>query len=162
MKVQILPWRLKAAISERFPLGYHLAVNLFRRGHSEAYWDNRLAETWHQRTWPTKNETIAGLTNPEQVILDIACGNGSILRDLKSRGYKHLHGLEISRYAVRRLTEEGIAMHHGSIPDLPLPDGFCDVVIASQVLEHVIRRNRFAREIVRVLKPRGQCVRVRA
>ena len=63
---------------------------------------------------------IAARTDPDDIILDIACGNGSILRDLKARGYRNLHGLEISRYAVRRLAEEGIVMHYGSIPILPL------------------------------------------
>jgi 2-polyprenyl-3-methyl-5-hydroxy-6-metoxy-1,4-benzoquinol methylase len=142
-------------LSERFPLGYHLAVNMFRQVRSESYWDSRLAETWELRTWPTKNELIAARTNPDQAILDIACGNGSILRDLKSRGYRNLHGLEISTYAVKRLQTEGIVMHHGSIPALPLPDAQYDTVIASQVLEHVIRRNQFAAEITRVLKPGG-------
>jgi len=153
--MNLLPWRIKNALSEKFPLGDHLAVNVFKRVRSEAYWDERLAETWDERTWPTKNEMIAARTGSDDVILDIACGNGSILRDLKARGYRNLHGLEISRYAVRRLAEEGIVMHHGSIPILPLPDQSYDVAIASQVLEHVIRRNRFAEEIARVLKPGG-------
>lgn len=156
--MNLLPWRLRNALSERFPLGYHLAVNMFRRVRSEAYWDERLAQSWDLRTWPTKNEIVAGLTSPDQIILDIACGNGSILRDLKARGYRHLHGLEISRYAVSRLEAEGLAMHHGSIPELPLPDAYCDAVIASQVLEHVIRRDRFAQEIGRVLKPGGSAL----
>ena len=151
----ILPWRVRNAISEHFPLGYHLATNLFRRVRSGEYWDRRLEESWDERGWPTKGGIIASLTGPDDVLIDIACGTGSILRDLKARGYRRLHGLEISRYAVNRLAAEGITMHHGSIPELPLPDAFYDVVIASQVLEHVIRRNRFMREIVRVLKPGG-------
>ena len=153
--MNLLPWRIRNAISESFPLGYHLVVNLFKRVRSEAYWDERLAESWDQRSWPTKNEMIAARTSFNEVILDVACGTGSILRDLKSRGYQNLHGLEVSGYAVRRLSAEGIVMHQGSIPILPLPTGYYDVVIASQILEHVIRRNRFAEEIVRVLKPDG-------
>ena len=153
--MNLLPWRIKSAISDRFPLAYHLAASLIGRRRSEAYWDKRLEESWNRRTWPTKVEMIAGRTSADQVILDVACGNGSILRDLRSRGYQHLHGLEISRYAVTRLTQEGFVMHHGSIPILPIPNDSYDVVIASQVLEHVIRRARFAAEIARVLKPGG-------
>jgi 2-polyprenyl-3-methyl-5-hydroxy-6-metoxy-1,4-benzoquinol methylase len=153
--MNILPWRVRKTLSSAFPLAYHLAVNIFRRGRSEAYWDDRLAETWHQRTWPTKNEIIARLTHPDQAILDIACGNGSILRDLQGRGYHDLHGLEISHYAVARLASEGFTMHHGRLPRLAMPDHTYDAVIASQVLEHVIRRNYFAREIARILKPGG-------
>lgn len=154
--MNVLPWRVKALISNHFPLVYHLAVNVIKKRRSASYWDQRLAETWHHRSWPTKNELIAQLTSPDQVILDIACGNGSILHDLKTRGYKHLQGLEISNYAVQRLRTEGFTMHHGSVPLIQLPDAAFDVVIASQVLEHVIRRRSFAREIARVLKPGGQ------
>lgn len=153
--MNLLPWRIRKVLSDAFPLIYHCAANLFRRGQSQAYWDERLAETWHQRTWPTKNEIIARLTNPNQVILDIACGNGSVLRDLKNRGYHNLHGLEISKYAVARLSAEGFLMHHGRVPRLDLADHTYDSVIASQVLEHVVRRNRFAREIARILRPGG-------
>ena len=64
--------------------------------------------------------------------------------------------MEISEYAVKRLTAEGITMWQGRLPDVPVPDARFDVIIASQVLEHVIRRDRFAREINRVLRPDGR------
>jgi SAM-dependent methyltransferase len=151
-----IPWRLRAAISDRFPLLYHYAANLLRPRREERYWDDRLAETWHRRTWPTKNALIAGRVQRDDAILDIACGNGSILRDLKSRGFTNLSGLELSRYAVDRLRAEGFTMFHGALPRLPVPDASFDVVIASQILEHVIRRNLFCSEITRVLRPAGQ------
>lgn len=154
--MNILPWRIRAAVSNRWPLAYHLAASLFKQRRSEAYWDQRLAESWDEREWPAKNVLIASLTSPDDRILDIACGNGGILRHLKSLGYRHLEGLEISNYAVSRLRGEGLTMHHGTVPELSLPDATYDVVIASQVLEHVIKRNRFAREIRRVLKPGGR------
>ena len=47
-------------------------------------------------------------------------------------------------------------MLHGKLPRLPLPDSAIDTVIASQVLEHVVRRDLFAAEIVRILAPGGQ------
>ena len=152
----IIPWRLKALASARFPLAYHLLVNIGSRGNSRAHWDEALANTWHQRTWPTKNRLIESLTSKEDVILDVACGNGSILRYLQSRGYQNLEGLEISEYAVNRLSTEGILMHRGMLPRLAIPDARYDMVIASQVLEHLIRRRTLVREIRRVLKPGGR------
>jgi SAM-dependent methyltransferase len=153
--MRLLPWRVRAFVSNTWPLFYHLAANISKQRRSESYWDARLAETWDRRDWPSKNEIIASSVSLEDRILDIACGNGGILRHLKAHGYRNVEGLEISRYAVGRLRNEGIEMHHGSVPTLPLPDGRYDVVIASQVLEHVIRRDRFAREIARILKPEG-------
>lgn len=158
--MNIVPWRVKNFVSEQFPLLYHLMVNFGTGGNTPAHWDGRLAETWHakDRCWPTKNELIASLTTKRDRILDIGCGNGSILRYLSALGYTNLHGLEISGYAIERLRAEGIEMHFGKLPSIPLPDASFDIVIASQVLEHVIRRRRFLREIQRVLKPGGRAL----
>jgi len=151
----MIPWRVKSFFSARFPLAYHLAVNIGVRN-DPSYWDQRLAETWHQRTWPSKNQRIIQLTRRDDRILDIACGNGSTLRALKEAEYRNLSGMEISRYAVERLRGEGFTMFEGKVPTLPVPDAAFDVVIASQILEHVIRRSLFATEIQRVLGPGGR------
>ena len=154
----MIPWRVKSFLSTRFPLAYHLAVNIGARGNDQSYWDQRLAETWHQRTWPSKNQRIIQLTAEDDRVLDIACGNGSTLRALKEAKYRHLSGMEISHYAVERLRGEGFTMFEGKVPALPVPDAAYDVVIASQILEHVIRRGFFAREIRRVLAPGGRAL----
>jgi SAM-dependent methyltransferase len=129
--MHMLPWRVKSFISNQFPLLYHFTNNCLKRRVGESYWDQKLAATWNQRIWPTKSDMIARLTCPEQKILDIACGNGSILKDLKGRGY-------------------------GNLLMMPIPDATSDIIIASQVLEHVIHRYSFAKEIARVLKPEGK------
>jgi len=154
----IIPWCVKNFFSEHFPLFYHLIANLKTSANSSQYWDNRLAETWDAegRNWPTKSSLIKSLTNPTDRVLDIACGNGSILRYLKSQGYQQLHGLEISYYAINRLKAEGIQMYYAKLPNIPLGDETFDVVIASQVLEHIIRRRHFLKEIRRILKPDGR------
>jgi len=158
--MNFIPWRVKNFLSEYFPLLYHLAVNAGVRGNTPEHWDLRLAQAWdaEEWQWPTKNELIASLAKPSDVILDIGCGNGGILRYLRKLGYRRLHGLEISGYAIQRLRGEGIEMHHGVLPLIPLPDASFDVIIASQVLEHIIRRRRFLSEMRRVLKPGGQAL----
>lgn len=154
----LIPWRVKNFVSNKFPLAYHLIRNCGFDGNSTEHWDQRLAETWNdpRRMWPDKNTLIHQLTDENDAILDIACGNGSILKYLKTQGYQKLHGLEISTYAVNRLESEGINMCQGKLPHLPYPDDTFDAVIASQVLEHVIRRRTFAREIARVMSTDGK------
>ena len=156
--MNIIPWRIRAAISNRFPLAYHFAANLIRKRAGENYWDKNLADGWgiDDRRWPTKLGIIAQRTKSDSAILDIACGNGSMLRGLRESGFNTLSGLEISRYAVKRLSEEGFTMFQGVLPDIPILDDSFDTVIASQVLEHIIRRTRFAAEIARILKPGGE------
>lgn len=154
----LIPWRVKNFASEHFPLAYHLAVNLGMRKNSQEYWDGRLAEAWNYPNgfWPAKVATIAELIHPQESIVDIGCGTGSILRDLRDRGFTKLHGLEQSEYAVTRLSAEGIAMSRGDLLHMPFEDSQFDVAIASQVLEHVIRRNLFCRELSRIVKPSGK------
>lgn len=153
--MNLIPWRVRNCLSKYFPLFYYLAVNLGRSGNSPEHWDKRLAETWDDahRSWPTLNKMIAATTTTEQRILDIGCGNGSMLRHLKSLGYRDLNGIDISKYAISRLRAEGIKMHYAQLPEVPLPSDDFDVVIASAVLEHVVRRRAFAKEIRRILKP---------
>ena len=156
--MNVVPWRIRSAISDRFPLFYHLASNMFRKREGIEYWDSILAENWNNegRHWPTKIEIVAQRTPLDASVLDLGCGKGSLLRGLRSLGYQNLSGLEISNYAVERLRNEGFTMFHGALPDIPVANASYDVVVASQVLEHIIRRNKFAAEISRVLRADGQ------
>ncbi len=158
--MNLIPWRVKNFLSEGFPLLYHLVMHFGVSGNSQEHWDLKLAQTWDnaEAQWPTKNGLIASLTKPSDVILDIGCGSGSILRHLLGLGYRELHGLEISEYAIQRLRGEGIEMHYSALPSIPLPNASFDVVIASQVLEHIIWRHRFLREMRRVLMPGGRAL----
>jgi len=153
----MIPWRAKNFVSNHFPLLYHVLANIGVSGNSAAHWDRRLEETWGARQWPGKDRLIESLTAPTDCVLDIGCGDGSMLRYLQKRGYRDLHGLEISDYAIRRLESEGIHMHRGVLPSIPLADASFDVLIASQVLEHIVRRRTFLKEVRRVLKPGGRC-----
>jgi SAM-dependent methyltransferase len=154
----VIPWRVKNFISDRFPLLYHLAVNGGLGGNAPEHWDNRLEQTWDWPVlqWPTKNDLIASRTSLTDRILDVGCGNGTILKFLRAQGYQYLTGLEGSRYAVDRLRSEQLDVCQGPLLNIPLPDESYDVVIASQVLEHIIRRGRFAKEVRRLLKPKGR------
>lgn len=154
----MIPWRVKNFMSQHFPLLYHVVVNRGVSVNDLEHWDRRLEATWDlpALVWPTKNQLIAARISLTESILDVGCGNGSILKYLRSQDYQYLEGVEMSQYAVRRLREEGLEIHEGRLLDIGLPERSYDIIIASQILEHVIRRRRFVEEICRLLKPKGR------
>ncbi len=155
----MIPSRIKKFISDKFPLAYHKIINFGQTVNSDEYWDNIYQIEWdsEKRIWPTKNVIIKNNTKKTDAILDIACGTGSILRFLKDNGYKDLHGTEISNLCIERLENLGISMFKSFLPIIECDDNNFDIVIASQILEHIIKRDKFLSEIKRVTKPGGQC-----
>jgi SAM-dependent methyltransferase len=78
------------------------------------------------------------LGQPSVRILDIGCGTGGLLQELKTRGFCDVLGIDPSpqcaQYA-RQLYE--IDVRVGTLSDLPADEGLFDVVILVGVLEHV-------------------------
>jgi 2-polyprenyl-3-methyl-5-hydroxy-6-metoxy-1,4-benzoquinol methylase len=88
-------------------------------------------------------------------ILDIGCGYGFFLKEMKARGWD-VQGIELSQ------TGRGYALLNGNIPiysepleNLGLPAGTYDVVSLLYVIEHIFNPMSLLKEIHRVLKPGG-------
>ena len=152
----MIHWRVKKFLAFNFPMAYALVINrgLPPVGLHDGLW---LAELWDNPKWewPLKNELLKSLTRPTDRILDLGTGTGGILRFLQQHGYGKLAAADSADYPVRRLRGIGIDARQGVLPDIPFEDGSFDFVIASQVLEHIVQRRRFMREIRRVLAPGG-------
>ena len=148
---RLIPWRLKRFFAYRFPLAMSLIINRGFPPHAlgDGLW---LKDRWDNAEWdwPLKNRLILDLTKPTDKIIDLGTGTGGILRFLQSHGYRHLAAVDGGEYAVGRLSEIGIDARQALLPSIPFEDGVFDFVIASQVLEHIVRRHRFLREIRRV------------
>lgn len=89
-------------------------------------------------------------------VLNIGVGSGKLEGMLMETGY-HVAALDPDATAIGKLAAAGFDAHIGVAECLPFHDGAFDVVIASEVLEHLESdqcRQAIA-EILRVLKPRG-------
>jgi len=87
-------------------------------------------------------------------ILDIGCGTGELLAAFAQR-YK-CFGIDISSEAVLRAKEKEIhAKQHNIEEGVPFDDDFFDVIMMSEVLEHVINTDYALTEINRVLHRNG-------
>jgi ubiquinone/menaquinone biosynthesis C-methylase UbiE len=102
---------------------------------------------------------------PAGRLVDIGCGPGYLLA-LIGRRFPHLQlmGIDISstmtEAARRSLARKGlgdrIAFKQGNIECLPLLDGSVDFVVSTFSLHHWRNPSQALREVIRVLKPKGQ------
>lgn len=88
-------------------------------------------------------------------ILDVGCGEGFTLEKLrKARIGTHLEGVDYLDLAIKLGKKEhpDLTLKKGSIYDLKYKDNSFDVVICSEVLEHVEDPQKGLEELVRVSK----------
>jgi ubiquinone/menaquinone biosynthesis C-methylase UbiE len=109
------------------------------------------------RQMPFKNAAVA----------DLGCGSGAMLCEiLGSKKHWVGYGLDISEasvsYARRLASHKGVGarafFQQGDITHLPLADSSVDLVIASEVIEHLPNPSEAFSEIARVLAPGGYVV----
>lgn len=90
-------------------------------------------------------------------ILDVGCGNGYQLAPLADR--HEVHGLDVSEANVHSASEKGIkAVLQDVESEFPFSDGFFDVVVCSEILEHLFFPEKVMAECLRVLKPSGRLI----
>jgi SAM-dependent methyltransferase len=91
-----------------------------------------------------------------KIILDVGCGTGWLMELIaKNLDNCIVYGIDISFNALKENPFKGrIAV--ADAQDMPLKDRSVDIVICSDVLEHLNDMKRALREIYRVLKPDGK------
>lgn len=91
---------------------------------------------------------------PTARILDIGTSTGTNLRMLRDLGFTHYQGLDPSPEAVRWCAEKALGdVVLGDACGIPFAAGTFDLVLATDVLEHLENDTLALTEIVRVLKP---------
>jgi len=92
-------------------------------------------------------------------ILDVGTGTGSNLRLLKNLGFEHISGVDNSDEAVRFCAEKSLGIvQKGDICNLPFENNSFDLVLATDVIEHIDDDVKAVSELKRVLKPQGYMV----
>lgn len=88
-------------------------------------------------------------------ILDIGCGNGGFLIQMKDRGHR-AEGTEWTQESAARVpSEAGIPVHVGDLLDLGLPDGAFQAATLWHVFEHLRQPAETLDRLHRLLAPGG-------
>lgn len=94
--------------------------------------------------------------SPDARILDVGTSTGTNLRMLRDLGYRNVVGLDFSDEAIRYCASKGLGhVEKGDICGMPFGDNSFDLVLATDIIEHVEDDHRAVAEIHRVLKPGG-------
>jgi SAM-dependent methyltransferase len=100
---------------------------------------------------------LRGVAGPA-VIVDVGCGDGSALAVAAAQNPAHrFAGIDWSGDALRRARALGLTVLRAGVtaPGLPVADGAADVVIMSELIEHLVDPDGAVAEVRRVLRPGG-------
>ncbi len=95
---------------------------------------------------------IAELIRPGEKVLDLGCGDGTLLRHLTDMHQITGRGIEISEPGVLACVRKGLSVRQGNLEEglSDYPDGSFDTVILSQTLPYLNNPAFIIREMLRV------------
>ena len=136
------PWQMRAAPG--------------RQGGRQGGWQGERREARPIR-YVAKNmrldlQLIAGLIEPGSRVLDIGCGDGTLIEHLARTRGCDARGIEISMAEVTQAVAHGLPVMHGDADtDLAhYPDGAFDYVVLSRTLQAVERPREVLRQMLRI------------
>jgi len=92
-------------------------------------------------------------------VLDVGTSTGTNLRLLRELGINHVIGLDSSHEAIRWCREKNLGeVRYGDVCALPFGDDTFDLVLATDIIEHVDDDGKALSELRRVLKPGGAAI----
>jgi len=110
-----------------------------------------------QRMAGLLSAALRGVPAPARV-LDVGCGDGTAASLAARRNPGHrMIGLDWSAGALRRARQLGLTVVRAGIdaPGLPVASACADVVIMSELIEHLVDTDSALDEVFRVLRPGG-------
>lgn len=118
---------------------------------------DRIYEGWlNAETGELSPDLLIGATD---TVVDVGCGDGAYINFCAKRGASVIfvdQDEERISAAEDRVKSSGATRYRGIVSDcdpIPLDDGTADVVVCTEVLEHVPDPSVFLRELIRIAKP---------
>jgi len=97
---------------------------------------------------------ISNLINKNTRVLDVGCGDGTLMEYLKNSTKIDIRGIEISKNNVQKCLSKGLTVIEGDAEKdlLQFPDSSFDFVILSQTLQAFLTPEIVIKELLRVGK----------
>lgn len=97
--------------------------------------------------------------NSSSMVLDVGCGSGKFLSNLRSEKGVQVYGVEISKAAVKRGTRiYGLDIIHGELMDAPFSPKSFDLITAWFSLEHMPDPEKEITAMKKLLKDNGNII----
>lgn len=102
---------------------------------------------------------IVKLVGKNKIVLDIGCGIGEI-GELLIRNKNKVYGIDISPTAVKKAGKRGLIVKCGDIEKekIPFENNYFDVILAAEVIEHLLDTDDFLEQIRHKLKKKGELI----
>jgi len=115
-----------------------------KKGYLESYHNSHLSMGYLK--------AILGEIDPQDTILDVACGSGVLTKYLNGSG--KAEGCDFSKESVKFVNDKlGIKTFHCDLnKDIPKEDESYDVLVATELLEHLTDPKKTVKDMVRVAK----------
>ncbi len=113
----------------------------------------------YYETWKWENEQAASYIKDSDFLLDVGCGDGLFLKEMKKKGMQNLYGIDFAINEDVKNNNSGIYMENISIEKFCKANpGKFDVVTCFQVLEHISDVRRFIDNCLYSLKLNGKLI----
>lgn len=107
--------------------------------------------TGYSKTIRPEYDIISSLIKPGSNIIDLGCGNGTLLEKLKTERSVKGNGVEISESGVKICKEKGLEVIKGKIDSvLPFEDNYFDYSVCNATIQMVDYPEVLLREMKRI------------
>ena len=113
---------------------------------------------WNSRRQARRLLRMAGLDPSVRLarVADIGCAHGFLVQAFAEEGCD-AYGIEVSEQALKA-QGRGLNVYHGRLEEAPFEDGYFDLIVANQVIEHIVDLGSLCEALHRTLKPDGRVI----
>ncbi len=129
------------------------------KSYEERYFEFGKKSWWHS----TRRDFVHRLISKKRLssnssIFDIGCSNGLLLDELKKKGYRNLYGIDVSSEAIKECRKKHSNVFVRSGEKTGFGKEKFDLLVASDILEHIKDHDKALLEWHKILKKNGVAI----